>query len=58
VILLIASGIILTGGISTTDARFKAPAMPLLLIGAAWAVEELRRLTAGWSAVRLPAAPR
>jgi len=40
VMLLLAAGIVLSGGISTADARFKAPAMPLLLVGAAWAIEQ------------------
>lgn len=42
VLLLLAGAIIWSGGISTTDARFKAPAMPLLLVGAAWAVAHVR----------------
>lgn len=37
-LLLLAGAIIWSGGISTTDARFKAPAMPLLLVCATWAV--------------------
>ncbi|MEZ4757602.1 MAG: hypothetical protein R2817_12305 [Flavobacteriales bacterium] len=38
VLLLLAGAIIWSGGISTTDTRFKAPGMPLLLVCAAWAV--------------------
>lgn len=41
--LMLAAGIVLSSGISTMDARFKNPAMPLLLIGAAWAVHQLWR---------------
>lgn len=44
VVLLLAGAVLFSGGISTTDARFKAPAMPLLLVGAAWAVEQARTL--------------
>ena len=44
VVLLLAGAVLFSGGISTTDARFKSPAMPLLLVGAAWAVEQARGL--------------
>lgn len=44
VLLLLAGAVLFSGGISTTDARFKAPAMPMLLVGAAWAVEQARTL--------------
>ena len=53
VMLLLAAGIVLSGGISTTDARFKAPAMPFLLVGAAWAVEQLSPVRASSSIARL-----
>lgn len=33
--------IILTGALTTADARFKNPAMPLLIVGAAWSMERL-----------------
>ncbi|MCB0810175.1 MAG: hypothetical protein KDB96_12930 [Flavobacteriales bacterium] len=36
-VLLLAATLLFTGGISTPDARFKDPAMPLLLVGTAWA---------------------
>ena len=40
-VLLLAATILFTGGISTPDARFKDPAMPLLLVGVAWAMGRL-----------------
>jgi predicted signal transduction protein with EAL and GGDEF domain len=43
VLLVLAGAVLISGGISTTDARFKAPAMPLLLVSSAWAIEEIRK---------------
>jgi len=37
--LFIAASVLVTSGIGMVDARFKNPAMPLLLVGLAWAVE-------------------
>jgi hypothetical protein len=36
---LLATAVVLSGGISTMDARFKAPAMPLFIVVVAWALE-------------------
>jgi hypothetical protein len=52
VVLLLAGAVLFSGGISTTDARFKSPAMPLLLVGAAWAVEQARGLLRQRTAAR------
>ncbi|MFZ1694814.1 MAG: hypothetical protein WAT74_16570 [Flavobacteriales bacterium] len=40
-LLLIAGILILTGGLSVADARFKVPAMPMLLLTVAWAAQWL-----------------
>ncbi len=41
--LLFAAYLIVSGALTTTDARFKNPAMPFLLVGVAWAAERARR---------------
>ncbi len=52
VALLLAGAVLFSGGISTADARFKSPAMPLLLVGAAWAVERALELLRQRTAAR------
>jgi hypothetical protein len=46
---LLAAAVVLSGGVSTMDARFKSPAMPLFIVVVAWALEHGRtlRLTQG-----------
>ncbi len=41
-LLLISGYLIMSGALTTSDARFKNPAMPLLLVGVAWAVERIQ----------------
>ncbi len=43
VLIVAAFTILLTAGISTPDARFKNPAMPLLLVVLVWVAQELRK---------------
>jgi hypothetical protein len=43
-LLLFSSYLIVSGALTTSDARFKNPAMPLLLLGVGWAAERLRDL--------------
>lgn len=40
-LLLLASLLLLTGGLSTADARFKVPAMPILILAVAWAGQSI-----------------
>jgi hypothetical protein len=40
--LLFSGYLIVSGALTTSDARFKNPAMPLLLVGGMWAVESIR----------------
>lgn len=42
VLIIAAFAILLTAGISTPDARFKNPAMPLLLVVLVWVAQEFR----------------
>lgn len=39
--LLLALAMLVSGSLTTTDARFKNPAMPLLLVGVAWVAQRL-----------------
>ncbi len=39
--LLLAAAVVISGALTTTDARFKNPAMPLLLVGVAWAAQQV-----------------
>jgi len=48
-LLLFAAYLIVSGALTTSDARFKNPAMPLLLVGAVWAAERIRVSIAGRS---------
>jgi hypothetical protein len=41
-LLLFSSYLIVSGALTTSDARFKNPAMPLLLVGVAWAAESIQ----------------
>lgn len=47
-LLLFAAYLILTGGVTTSDARFKNPAMPLLLVGVAWALDRSSSMVQHW----------
>lgn len=42
-LLLVAATLLLTGGASVAESRFKVPAMPMLLLAVAWAGERLRQ---------------
>lgn len=48
-LLLFAAYLIVSGALTTSDARFKNPAMPLLLVGVVWAAERIRMSIAGRS---------
>jgi hypothetical protein len=41
-LLLFSGYLIVSGALTTSDARFKNPAMPMLLVGMAWAVERIQ----------------
>lgn len=45
-LLLLSGYLFISGALTTSDARFKNPAMPLLLVGVAWAVERTREYIA------------
>jgi hypothetical protein len=55
-LLLIAAALLLTGGLSVPEARFKVPAMPSLLLAVAWAgqwaLRRIQRATAPAAPVR------
>lgn len=48
-LLLFAAYLIVSGALTTSDARFKNPAMPLLLVGVVWAAERIRMSITGRS---------